>query len=183
MLLRKLDRDRRKSIRQQIKITTHARIQKVFSEGVQLWVRFYFVFFSWLGERGSKYHYKRATIGLLAKRYLIDVSLACRWWLGSFVIFRGSRPVLLRNPIFLWFFRSGPPVPPLDPTMQQQTQNIAPPPTKKQQTNRKIKNKPVVQYWKCHKRQNAPPPPKKKKKRKNWLLVYCTSNWTQFFRF
>ena len=39
--------------------------------------------------------------------------LACRWWpniecwLGSFVIFRGSRPVLLRNSIFLWFFRGG----------------------------------------------------------------------------
>ena len=41
---------------------------------------------------------------------LNGVSLACRWWpkikcwLGSFVIFRGSGPVLQRNPIFLWFF-------------------------------------------------------------------------------
>ena len=33
--------------------------------------------------------------------------------------FRGSGPVLLRNSMFLWFFRwgSGPPVPPLDPRM------------------------------------------------------------------
>ena len=46
-----------------------------------------------------------------AKPHLNGISLACRWWpniecwLGSFVIVRGSRPVLLRNPIFLWFFR------------------------------------------------------------------------------
>ena len=37
------------------------------------------------------------------------------WMLASL---RGSRPVMLRDPIFLWFFRggggSGPPVPPLD---------------------------------------------------------------------
>ena len=28
-------------------------------------------------------------------------------WLGSFVTFQGSGPELLRNPIFLWFFRGG----------------------------------------------------------------------------
>ena len=35
------------------------------------------------------------------------------------LLFRGSGPVLLRKPIFLWFFRWGsrPPVPPLDPNM------------------------------------------------------------------
>ena len=58
---------------------------------------------------------------------LNGVSLACRWWpnvecwLGSFENFKGSGSVLLRNSIFLWFFRggggSGPPVPPLDPRM------------------------------------------------------------------
>ena len=79
------------------------------------------------GERGSKlnkYHYKRAIIDPRAKRHLNGVSLACRWWpniecwLGSYVIFRGSRPVLLRNPIFLWIFRGGGPdtlSPPMDP--------------------------------------------------------------------
>ena len=56
------------------------------------------------------------------------VSLACRWWpniecwLGSFETFenfRGSGPVLLRNPISLWFFRGRVriPCPPLDPRM------------------------------------------------------------------
>ena len=29
-------------------------------------------------------------------------------WLGGRVIFRGSRSILLRNPIFLRFFRGGP---------------------------------------------------------------------------
>ena len=77
-------------------------------------------FFSWWDEGGSKYHYKWAIIGPPAKRHLNGVSLVCWWWpniecwLGSFVIFRGSRPVLLRNPIFLWFFRvvrtPGPPL-------------------------------------------------------------------------
>ena len=44
---------------------------------------------------------------------LNGVLLACRWWpnvecwLGSFENSRGSGPVLLRNSIFLWFFRRG----------------------------------------------------------------------------
>ena len=72
-----------------------------------------------------------------SKSYLNGVSLACRWWpniecwLGSFVIFRGTGPILLGNPLFLWFFRTGPdplsplwgesrpPVPPLDPRMSE----------------------------------------------------------------
>ena len=76
------------------------------------------VFFSWWGEGGSKYHYKLAIIGPSAKHHLNDISLACRcwpnieWWLGSFVIFRGSGPILLWNSIFLWFFRGvWPPAP------------------------------------------------------------------------
>ena len=53
-------------------------------------------FFSWWGERGSKYHYKRAIIGLPAKCHLNGVSLVGRWWpniecwLGSFMIFQGG---------------------------------------------------------------------------------------------
>ena len=40
---------------------------------------------------------------------------------GSFVVFQGMGPELLRNPIFLWFFRvgAGPLSPPLDPRMGQ----------------------------------------------------------------
>ena len=70
-------------------------------------------FFSWWGEEGSKYHYKWANIGPPAKRYLNGVSLAGRWWpiteccLVALWFYRGSRPVLLRDPIFLWFFRGG----------------------------------------------------------------------------
>ena len=78
---------------------------------------FLFVFFSLWGEGGSKYHYKRAIIGLPAKHHLNGISLACPWWpkfefwLGSFVIFRGSRTILLRNPFFWWFFKDPPPSP------------------------------------------------------------------------
>ena len=101
----------------------HVRIQKVLSEGDQLWQHF----FNWWGEGGSKYHYKRAIIGPPAKRHLNGVSLACRWWpniecwLEWFVIFRGSGPILLRNPLFWWIFRGGgvrtPCSRPLDPRM------------------------------------------------------------------
>ena len=40
-----------------------------FSEGSQLWQHF----FGLLGERGSKYHYKRAIIGPPLKRHLHGV--------------------------------------------------------------------------------------------------------------
>ena len=44
-----------------------------------------------------------------------EIAINIEWWFGSFVIFRGSGPVLLRNPIFVIFQRdcggSGPPVP------------------------------------------------------------------------
>ena len=102
--------------------------RKDLTEGVQLWQRF----FSWWGKGGSKYHYKRVIIGPPAKRHWNGVSLAYRWWpniecwLGSFVIFRGSGPVLLRNPIVLWFFSGGNggrnplfPTPSLDPRMNE----------------------------------------------------------------
>ena len=55
--------------------------------------------------------------------HLNGVSLTGRWWpntecwLCSFVVSQGSKPVLLRNPIFLRFFRSGTWTPPLDPRM------------------------------------------------------------------
>ena len=72
----------------------------------------------------AKYQYIWAIIGLPAKHHLTGISRACRWWpniecwLGSFVIFKGSGPVLLRNTIFLWFNRGiWTPVPPLDPPM------------------------------------------------------------------
>ena len=84
---------------------------------------------------GSKYHYKRAIIGPPTKRHLNGVSLACRsWpviecWLGSFMIFRGSGPVLLRNPIFVVSFRGVqtpcPPLPPLDHRKSQSSPYIS----------------------------------------------------------
>ena len=69
--------------------------------------KFFQTFSSWLGERGSKYHYKRVIIWPPAKGHLNGVSLACRWWLDSFVIFRGSGPVLLKKTYILWFFMGG----------------------------------------------------------------------------
>ena len=64
--------------------------------------------FGWWGEIGSKYHYKRVTIGPPVKRHL----MAFRWRAvdGPTLnagFFRGSWPVLLRNSIFLWFFSGG----------------------------------------------------------------------------
>ena len=77
--------------------------------------------YSWWGKRWSTYHLKRAIIGPLAKRCLLNgVSLACRWWppiecwLGSFVIFRGSRPVLLKK-LYFCDFSGGPNTPPAPP--------------------------------------------------------------------
>ena len=73
-------------------------------------------FISWLRERGSKYHYKRAIIDPPAKRHI----MAFRWRaddgptsiMASF--FRGSGPVMLKNPTFLCFF-SGEGAGPLSP--------------------------------------------------------------------
>ena len=58
-------------------------------------------FFSWLGERGSKYNYKGAIIGPSAKRHLNGISLAGRWWPNT--------ECWLVSFIALWFYRvSGP---------------------------------------------------------------------------
>ena len=92
----------------------HARIQKVFQRGCNTDNIFFLLFFLFLVdgmERGSKCHYKWAIIGPPAKRHWNGGSLACRYWptiecwLGSLVIFRGSRSKLLGNSIFLWCFR------------------------------------------------------------------------------
>ena len=104
----------------------HARIQRG-SNFDNVFYLFFVCFFLVWGEEGFKYHYKRAIKGQPAKRHLNGVSLAGRWWpniecwLCSFVILRGSGPVLLRNPIFFVIFQGGPdplpPPPPLDPRM------------------------------------------------------------------
>ena len=78
----------------------HARIQKVLSEGSNYDV---FFFFSWWGEGGSKCHYKWTIIGPPAKRHWNGISLECQWWLN--IVCWGSGPVMVRNPIFLWFSR------------------------------------------------------------------------------
>ena len=77
-------------------------------------------YFSWWGDRGSKYRYKWTIIGPPAKRHLNGVSLADRWlpnikcWLGSFVIIQGIRTSIARKPyIFCDFSReTGPHAPP-----------------------------------------------------------------------
>ena len=77
-------------------------------------------------ERGSRYHKKRANIGPVAKRHFAGGPIVAQHntlnaRLKDLLFFRGSGPVLLRNPIFLSFSRgSGPPVPPLDPHMHVQ---------------------------------------------------------------
>ena len=105
---------------------THARIQKILSEGV-LWQFFFCFVFSWWGVGGSKYHYKRAIIGPPAKRHLNGVSHACWWWpniecwLGGFVVFQGIWTRIAKKPYIFCDFSGGgsrPHVPPLDPHMR-----------------------------------------------------------------
>ena len=75
------------------------------------------VFFSWWGEGGYKSIFKRAIIGPQAKRRFAGMPMNAqhRMLASQLRFFRGSGPVLLENPVFLWFFRgwggSGPPVP------------------------------------------------------------------------
>ena len=84
-------------------------IQEVLSEGVQLW----WVFFGWWVEGGSKYHYKRVTMGPQANRHLNGVSLACRWrpnidcWRGSFVVFQGIWTSIAKKLCIFVIFQGG----------------------------------------------------------------------------
>ena len=76
----------------------HVRIQKVFSEGFQHWL--------FLGERGTKYHYKRGHDRLDDGQHRILY----------FVIFQGTRTGIAKKPyIFVIFQGSGvwTPCPPL----------------------------------------------------------------------
>ena len=99
-------------------------MQKILSEGVQLWqcsnvVVFFNVFYEGWEDRMP------VIIGSPAKHHLNGVLLVYWWWpnigcwLGSFMIYQGICTRIEKNPIFLWFFKGGPdpPVPPLDPHM------------------------------------------------------------------
>ena len=65
------------------------------------------VFFSWWEEGGPKYHYKRTILGPPAKRLRADDGPTLNAGLVALYFFRGSGPVLLRNPIFFIFFSGG----------------------------------------------------------------------------
>ena len=105
------------SLSRQILNSIPARIQKVLSEGVQLW---HFLFFFVHEEKMIQYHYKRAINGPPAKRHLNGVSLACRWWptiecwLCSFVNFQVIRTSVAKKPYIFVIFQgwSRPPFPP-----------------------------------------------------------------------
>ena len=112
-------------------VSFHAQIQKVLSDGVQLWQR---CFSSW-GKVGSKYHYKRAIIGPQGKHHLNGVSLAYRWWpniecwLRSFVVFQGIRTSIATKTYILMIFQRGggvwtPPIPPLDLRMSSTNDSV-----------------------------------------------------------
>ena len=90
-----------------VKRKQHARIQKVLWEGVQLYSDIVY-FLVDEGERAP----------------LLDQHCMLAWQL--LWIFRGCWPVLLRNPIFLWFFREGlSSCPhPLDPRMNKALANF-----------------------------------------------------------
>ena len=89
-----------------------------FVRGVQLWLRFFLI------DEGKE-DQNTTTSGLssarqrndIMARWLADDGQALHAGLVALWFFRGSRPVLLRNPIFLRFFRRDldPLSPPLDP--------------------------------------------------------------------
>ena len=79
--------------------TCHARIQTVLLEGIQLWP----LFRSW-GERGSKYHLKRNETPL-PFRWRANDGPTLNDGLVALWSPRGSRPVMIRNPIAFWFSR------------------------------------------------------------------------------
>ena len=71
-------------------------------------------------DDASKYHYKRGHHRPASETSFKWPKITC--WLGSFVSFRGSRPVCLRNRIFFVIFQGGsglPALPPLDPPMRK----------------------------------------------------------------
>ena len=84
----------------------HARTKKFCQRGVQLWQR-------WSGEGGYKYHYKQAISWPSSTRQRNAIKIAFRWRaddgptlnadLVALWFFRGSGPVLVRNPICLRF--------------------------------------------------------------------------------
>ena len=77
--------------------------------GSDFWQRFFLIY---KGER-IRISLKAVHHWPASEMPLNGVSLACRrWpnvecWLGCLRNFRGSGPILLRNSIFLWFFRGG----------------------------------------------------------------------------
>ena len=87
----------------------HARIQKVLSQGVQLW-KCFFIYIQGR-EDPNKYHYKRAIIDPPAKRHLNGVLLAGRWWpniecwIGTFVIIKGIRTSFAKEPYIFVIFQ------------------------------------------------------------------------------
>ena len=82
--------------------TSICTIQKVLSEGVQLWQRFFW----WWGEEGSKYNYKQA-IFLMALLWRADDGPTLNAGLVALWFLRGSGPVLLRNPYIFVSFQGG----------------------------------------------------------------------------
>ena len=104
----------------------HGQIQKFLSKGVQLW-RVFLCFFSVFlvdeGRTEDPYNTKRLPSSTCQRS---AIYMACRWWpynecwLGSFVIFRGSGPVLLKETLYFCNFPGGlrTPLPLLDPSMK-----------------------------------------------------------------
>ena len=74
-------------------------------------LKFFCCFFSWWGEGGSKYHYKRAIIGLPLNGVLLAL---CWWWpnidcwLDSFVIFQVIWTSIAKQRDIFVIFQGGP---------------------------------------------------------------------------
>ena len=79
----------------------HAWIQKVLPEGVQLWRRFFFLMSGERIQTVLKAGHHRSASWRADYGQTLNVGLVALWF------FRGSEPVLLRNPIILRFFRGG----------------------------------------------------------------------------
>ena len=103
--------------------------RKVWSEGVQLWQRFFFVyFFSWWGIEDPNIPIngpplvRQQNAIEMAFRWRADAGPTLNAGLVALWFFQGILTSIAKNPYILWFFKGGPD--PLSPSLDPRLQNF-----------------------------------------------------------